>query len=80
MRAPFATAGRKSRPEPASALRPQAPGTRADIPGTLSTGAVMKRLLALVLCAVALGAAVTSCGGTDFDNSTDKLTIVGAGS
>jgi hypothetical protein len=39
----------------------------------------MKRLLALVLCAFAFGAAITSCGGgADYDNS-DKLTIVGAG-
>ncbi|MEO8312193.1 MAG: hypothetical protein ABI520_13550 [Caldimonas sp.] len=40
----------------------------------------MKRLLALVLCAFAVGAAVSSCGGGDFDATTDKLTIVGAGS
>jgi hypothetical protein len=40
----------------------------------------MKRLLALVFCAFAVGAAVTSCGGGDFDATTDKLTIVGAGS
>ena len=40
----------------------------------------MKRLLALVLCAFACGAAVSSCGGGDYDNSADKLTIVGAGS
>jgi hypothetical protein len=39
----------------------------------------MKRLVALVLCAFALGSAITSCGGGD-DASTDKLTIVGAGS
>jgi len=38
----------------------------------------MKRLFALVVCAVAFGAAITSCGGTD--DSDDKLTIVGAGS
>lgn len=37
----------------------------------------MKRLLALAVYAVAFGAAVTSCGGTDYDLSTDKLTIVG---
>ncbi len=40
----------------------------------------MKRLLALVLCGCAFGAAVTSCGGGDYDATTDKLTIVGAGS
>ena len=40
----------------------------------------MKRLFALVFCAVALGAAITSCGGGDYDAATDKLTIVGAGS
>ena len=40
----------------------------------------MKRLLVLVLCALACGAAVTSCGGGDYDATTDKLTIVGAGS
>jgi hypothetical protein len=40
----------------------------------------MKRLLALALCALAFGAATTSCGGGDFDNTPDKLTIVGAGS
>ena len=40
----------------------------------------MKRLFALVLCALAVGAAVTSCGGGDYDATTDKLTIVGAGS
>ena len=39
----------------------------------------MKRLLALVLCAFALGGAIASCGGSD-DSSADKLTIVGAGS
>jgi hypothetical protein len=38
----------------------------------------MKRLLVLVLCALAFGAALTSCGGSD--DSADKLTIVGAGS
>ncbi len=40
----------------------------------------MKRLLALVFCAFAVGTAVTSCGGGDYDATTDKLTIVGAGS
>jgi hypothetical protein len=41
----------------------------------------MKRLLALAFCALFCSAAVTSCGGgDDFDHSTDKLTIVGAGS
>ena len=40
----------------------------------------MKRLLALALCALAFAAATTSCGGADFDATTDKLTIVGAGS
>jgi hypothetical protein len=39
----------------------------------------MKRLLSLVLCALAVGVAVSSCGGTD-DFMTDKLTVVGAGS
>ena len=39
----------------------------------------MKRLLSLVLCAFAIGAAVSSCGGTD-DFMTDKLTVIGAGS
>ncbi len=49
-------------------------------PDTSFTGVVMKRLLALVLCAFAFGAAITSCGGGDYDASADKLTIVGAGS
>ena len=40
----------------------------------------MKRLLALVICSLAFGAAVTSCGGGDYDATVDKLTIVGAGS
>ena len=40
----------------------------------------MKRLLALVLCALAVGAATSSCGGGDYDATGDKLTIVGAGS
>jgi hypothetical protein len=39
----------------------------------------MKRLLALVLCAIAVGAAIVSCGGGD-DFINDKLTIVGSGS
>jgi hypothetical protein len=39
----------------------------------------MKRLLALVLCAIAFGTATVSCGGGD-DFINDKLTIVGAGS
>ena len=39
----------------------------------------MKRLLALAFCALTFAAATSSCGGGDFDNSTDKLTIVGAG-
>ena len=40
----------------------------------------MKRLLSLVLCAFAIGAAVSSCGGGGDDYMTDKLTVVGAGS
>ena len=40
----------------------------------------MKRMLSLVACALAVSAAVASCGGTDYDSSADKLTIVGAGS
>jgi hypothetical protein len=40
----------------------------------------MTRLLALVCCALAVGAAVASCGGGDYDATTDKLTVVGAGS
>jgi hypothetical protein len=40
----------------------------------------MKRLIALALCVLAFAAATTSCGGGDFDATTDKLTIVGAGS
>jgi hypothetical protein len=40
----------------------------------------MKRLLALAFCALAFAAATASCGGGDYDTSTDKLTIVGAGS
>ena len=40
----------------------------------------MKRLLALAFCAAALAAATSSCGGSDYDNTPDKLTIVGAGS
>jgi hypothetical protein len=39
----------------------------------------MKRLLALFLCAIVLGAATVSCGGGD-DFINDKLTIVGSGS
>jgi len=39
----------------------------------------MKRLLALSLCALAIGVAVSSCGGGD-DAAADKLTIVGSGS
>jgi hypothetical protein len=39
----------------------------------------MKRFLALVCCAFAISAAVSSCGGGD-DASADKLTIVGSGS
>ena len=39
----------------------------------------MKRLFALALCALTFAAATASCGGGDFDSSTDKLTIVGAG-
>ncbi len=43
----------------------------------------MKRFLALVCCAIAVGAAVSSCGGGGDDApsaSIDKLTIVGSGS
>ena len=41
----------------------------------------MKRLLAIVFSACALGAAVSSCGGGGEETVTvDKLTIVGAGS
>jgi hypothetical protein len=41
----------------------------------------MKRVLALVLCAFAFGAALASCGGgSDYDNTADKLTVVGSGS
>ena len=43
----------------------------------------MKRLLALVLCTFALGAAVSSCGGGGSDVAAagvDKLTVVGSGS
>ena len=42
----------------------------------------MKRFLALFLCALALGAAVASCGGSDYSSadSAAKLTIVGGGS
>jgi hypothetical protein len=39
----------------------------------------MKRFLAFVCCAIAIGAAVSSCGGSD-DVGADKLTIVGSGS
>ena len=38
----------------------------------------MKRLLALIVCAIAVGGAITSCGGGGDDGAT--LTIVGAGS
>jgi hypothetical protein len=59
-----------------------APASRAEearrYPDTSFTGVVMKRLFALVFCAFACGAAVSSCGGGDYDASTDKLTIVGA--
>ena len=37
----------------------------------------MKRLLALIVCALVAGGAITSCGG---GADLDKLTIVGAGS
>ncbi|MGZ5133356.1 MAG: hypothetical protein ACXWCU_01630 [Caldimonas sp.] len=41
----------------------------------------MKRLLALIVCAFALGGAITSCGGGGDDGAVAaKLTIVGAGS
>jgi len=40
----------------------------------------MKRLLALAVCALAVAAVTASCGGADYDYSTDKLTIVGSGS
>ena len=42
----------------------------------------MKRLLAIVFSACALGAAVSSCGGggEDAPAVADKLTIVGSGS
>jgi hypothetical protein len=41
----------------------------------------MKRFLALALCALGLAAAIVACGGGGDDAaSTDKLTIVGAGS
>lgn len=38
----------------------------------------MHRVIAAVLCAIALGLAVASCGGSS-DPTPDKLTIVGAG-
>jgi hypothetical protein len=48
---------------------------------TPATGVAMKRFLALALCALALGAALASCGGSDYSaDSAAKLTIVGAGS
>ena len=41
----------------------------------------MKRLLAFIVFAFALGGAITSCGGAGSDDAVDdKLTIVGAGS
>ncbi len=41
----------------------------------------MKRFLALVLCALAFGAALASCGGSDDSaDSAAKLTIIGADS
>lgn len=41
----------------------------------------MKRLFACLLCAMALGYGMSACGGgNDTSTSTDKLTIVGAGS
>jgi hypothetical protein len=40
----------------------------------------MKRLLALIVCALVAGGAITSCGGGGDAASVDKLTIVGAGS
>jgi hypothetical protein len=39
----------------------------------------MKRLFTCLLCAMALGYGMSACGGGN-DTSTDKLTIVGAGS
>lgn len=42
----------------------------------------MKRLLALLVCSLALGGAMTSCGGGGDDGAVavaDKLTIVGSG-
>ena len=40
----------------------------------------MKRLIALAFCALTFATATASCGGGDFDSTTDKLTVVGAGS
>lgn len=40
----------------------------------------MKRLIALVLCALALVHAISACGGGGDAATQDKLTIVGAGS
>lgn len=39
----------------------------------------MKRWIALLACAIAVGYAVTACGGGT-DPTPDKLTIVGSGS
>jgi len=38
----------------------------------------MKRHLAIVLCALALGCVITACGGGG-TSSADKLTVVGSG-
>ncbi len=44
-------------------------------------GTVMKRLFTCLLCAIALGYAITACGGgSDTSTNPDKLTIVGSGS
>jgi hypothetical protein len=42
----------------------------------------MKRVTAILICLVALGAAMVACGGggSDAASAGDKLTIVGSGS
>jgi hypothetical protein len=39
----------------------------------------MKRLFALVLCAITLAYAIAACGGGGDAVASDKLTIVGSG-
>ena len=59
------------------ALEPRQAGPTTEQTLNPSTESAMKRLLALIVCALVAGGAITSCGG---GADLDKLTIVGAGS